>query len=486
MPEGAERLIRARRFVTVDPNRPTAEAVVCRGRRIVAVGKFDDLRTAHPRAEVIDYSHLFGYPGFVDPHAHLWALAEAAGKVDVGGESDPHAVLRMVASVARTGKWVWAVGFHPSDPAVVDVLQRRLDEAFAAVPVVVETIDAHAAVLNRRALRELGEPAEKGVVLLDRDAERLLRRLRRRHPLTAEHLHHAARRCLRHGITTVTEAALRAEHLPLLQRLASRPFPVDVAIAHAPMQVDEPWPPTLCRGPWRMHALKLFLDGALTSGGLWNSVPVGPITPKDGPPFPMEFYVHHLRQAQQRGWDVWIHAIGDRAVHAALDLLEKFTRKGVRRIEHIQFVRREDMPRFRALGVIPSVQPSHRWMDAPILRRAALPHEVAAYAYGSLFDAAGGGVIGSDFPIAPISPLVQLRAAVDPQAPPHARLAFPAALEAMTYRAARALGFADRGRIAPGMQADFVFYSKPLEDLVVSPPKKETPASVWKRGREVG
>ncbi len=488
MSEAVRRLFRFRKVFSSGTDGPPPDALVIEGETIRRVGRFRDLMKSGFNGDVEDYSDQYAYPGWVDPHAHLLVLAGRSRKIDLSAVSTVAAAITALKK-ARTGDLIAGVGLPPAFLKDGPSFQKQLDEAFPDRAVIIETFDAHAVWLNWAAARRLLSIENPSGVLLFRDRQMtaIMQKIRSLFSLSLADLEHAARECLRYGITTVTEAALRAHQLALFRQCISRPLSVDVVAAYAPQSTDEALPQPVDLPHLKLKAVKLFMDGALTSGGLWNSFSMKALPSADAAVFPLEFYRHWLRKAGNEGWDIWIHAIGDAAVTAALDLMEEIPSSAVRRVEHLQFVCRSDLRRFRKLNAIPSVQPFHRLTDAPMWRDVAIPAHILAYAYGEMYRTDPASVaVGSDFPIVPPDPLLELYAATDPAAPWGCR--FPdgaSAIRAMTLGAARSLGLHDRGDLRSGHKADIVAYDVPLETVLASPDNLPRPTAVWKNGRRM-
>jgi predicted amidohydrolase YtcJ len=241
------------------------------------------------------------------------------------------------------------------------------------------------------------------------------------------------------------------------------------------------------RGDAWLHwgALKGFVDGSL---GSHTAAMLEPFTdaPNDRGLFvstPEQLY-EWTKGADAAGLHVVVHAIGDRAIRTQLDVFERVAREdGPRdrrfRIEHAQHVAPADLPRFAALGVIASVQPYHaiddgRWAERVIGAERAK----RTYAFRSLLDAGATLAFGSDWFVAPPTPLEGIYAAVtrrtlDDRNPggwvAEQRITVEEALRAYTSGAARA-EFMERekGTLARGMLADFVLIDR---DLTRIPPE---------------
>ncbi len=185
-----------------------------------------------------------------------------------------------------------------------------------------------------------------------------------------------------------------------------------------------------------------------------------------------------IRQADAAGLSVAVHAIGDRANAELLDIYAEVARvNGPRdhrfRVEHAQHLRPQDYPRFKAQGVIASMQPylvidDGRWAEG----RIGTPRCAASYAYRSLLDAGARLALGSDWSVAPLSPLLGIDAAVnrrtlDGKHPggwfPEQKITVAEAVEGYTLGAAyAAFQEKERGSLEPGKLADLVVLSRDI------------------------
>ena len=176
-----------------------------------------------------------------------------------------------------------------------------------------------------------------------------------------------------------------------------------------------------------------------------------------------------VRAATRAGVPVAVHAIGDLANREALDAFAARVpdARSAPRIEHAQCLHPDDIPRFAALGVTASIQPSMAVTDAPVAERLWADRLEGAYAYRSLHASGARLALGSDAPVEEMDPLQGLRDAVLREWRPHEALDLQAALEALTVTPAWLEGNEDRrGRLAPGMLADLVILDRdPFDDL---------------------
>ena len=244
----------------------------------------------------------------------------------------------------------------------------------------------------------------------------------------------------------------------------------------------------------KLGAVKAFADGSLGSATAWMYEPFaddpanrGIPLPLMNPPAKMEALASGADQAQIQ---ICIHAIGDRAIAEILDMYARLGGGNAAahrfRIEHAQHMRPQDFARFGKLGIIASMQPYHAIDDGRWAEKR-LGHERArwSYAWRSMLDAGAPLAFGSDWPVAPLSPILGIYAAVtratlDGKHPdgwfPEQRLTVEEALRAYTQGSAyAAFQENEKGSIAPGKLGDVVVLS---DDLFTIPPAKIKDAHV--------
>jgi predicted amidohydrolase YtcJ len=229
----------------------------------------------------------------------------------------------------------------------------------------------------------------------------------------------------------------------------------------------------------RIGNLKAFADGAIGSSTAWMMAPFSDNPAKSGLASPDLLDTEHFFQAMQgadkAGLQLTIHAIGDRANKTILDLYERLVKEDGQtdrraRIEHVQHLDPADYPRFAKLGVIASMQPYHAIDDGRWAERPLGPVRIkSSYAWKSLADAGATLAFGSDWPVAPLDPVMGIyaaatRATLDGKNPngwvPEQKITVAQAVHAYTFGSA----FAERqeavkGAIAPGKLADLVVLS---------------------------
>jgi predicted amidohydrolase YtcJ len=246
-------------------------------------------------------------------------------------------------------------------------------------------------------------------------------------------------------------------------------------------------------GRLRASAVKHFQDGVFENR---TAAMLDPYLDGDGAPtgnrgigmLPPDELARVVTALDRAGFDVHVHAIGDRAVREALDAFQAAADSGGRRdsrhqIAHLQFVHPDDRPRFRRLGVVANAQPFWACLDG-YMRELTLPFldpERAGWQYpwASLRRAGAVLAFGSDWTVSTANPLLELEVAVNRVAPsdrggepflPEERLDLPAALDAFTIGSAYALRLeAETGSITPGKLADLAVLDRDPFDPAAGP-----------------
>jgi predicted amidohydrolase YtcJ len=494
---------------TLDRARPEAEALAAWHGRILAVGSSQDIRRlVGPDTRVLDAGGRRVVPGFNDSHVHLLGsglrLNEVALK-DAADEAEFGRRLRAFDAKLPPGRWLLG-GEWDHDRTFAGKLPTAalLDRYVSERPAFLRRYDGHMAVVNSRALQLAGITAETpdppgGVIyrqpgsreptgLLRDNAMDLVGRLV---PATTdEEIVAAVRAALDEarqvGVTSMQDMD---GSTPAARRRLFRLYQDLARAGKLTARIDLRWPLAEWKSlaalgvganfgdDWvRIGGLKGFVDGSLGSS---TARMFAPYLHEPGSTGIFVTPLSRLREdvegADKAGLPVAVHAIGDRANAELLDIFAEVSRKnGSRdrrfRIEHAQHLRPEDYGRFKALGVIASMQPYHaiddgRWAEGRIgAKRCA-----SSYACRSLLDAGARLAFGSDWSVAPLNPLLGIDAAVnrrtlDGKHPegwfPEQKIAAAAAVEAYTLGSAyAAFQEKDRGSLEVGKLADFVVLS---------------------------
>jgi hypothetical protein len=442
------------RIYTLDARNTIADTLVVRDGRVAFVGRRADVNPAVGE-EVIDLQGRAVLPGLVDAHGHLMHLARVRLALDVRGLPSEEAIAQRVAERARAvprGEWIGGRNWDQNLwPGARFPGKASLDRAAPEHPVALVRIDGHATWVNSAALRAAGieraTPDPEGgrlardargepTGLLIDTAQRLLQGVEPR-PSDAQ-FDRAVRECLADclaaGLTGIHEMGAELYALAAYRRLLERgefPFRNYVAVAGRSKSTWEHYRErgreTLGDGRVTIGALKLMADGALGSRGaaLHDDYCDDPGN-RGLVLLPSEEIERLTLEAAERGFQVCVHAIGDRANTLALDAFARALARAPRpdhrwRIEHAQILAPDDLPRFARLGVLPSMQATHCTSDMAWAADRLGPERLrGAYAWRSLL--ATGVVIagGSDFPVESPNPFHGIHAAVTRRPRSHA------------------------------------------------------------------
>jgi len=304
-------------------------------------------------------------------------------------------------------------------------------------------------------------------------------------PQTRRRAHLAAREALSKGVTTFHDAGASFETIDVLRKMVEAgemPLRLWVMIAEPNQTLARRLAGYKLEGAGDHHltvrAIKRVMDGALGSRGAWLLAPYADLPGSTGLNTETVASVSETaRLAAAQGFQLCVHAIGDRANREVLDLFEKAfaAEAGARdrrwRIEHAQHLSPQDIPRFARLGVIASMQGVHPASDAPFVlgrlgdRRA----REGAYAWRSLLDAGAIVTNGTDTPVEDIDPLRTFHASVTRQPSdgpafyPEQRMTREEALRSYTWNNAYAAFEEDlKGSLAPGKLADLTVLSRDI------------------------
>jgi predicted amidohydrolase YtcJ len=492
------------RVFTGDPERPLAEAVGIKGNRIAAVGSNEEVRSScRGTAQLLELPGRLVTPGLVDGHCHFVSLGSTLQMVNLRNLPSLAACrerIRQGSASRRPGEWIIGRGWNQHqwderrEPTCHD-----LDDLVPHSPAMMVRVCGHSVWVNAMALVEAGitretpdppggrierDPISGDPTGLLHEARHLIEEVIP--PPTLEESKRAAlaaqQEALRVGLTGVHspeglqpwealtsldaegKLKLRVHHLVLSDELEEA-----VSRGIAPGQGSERL--------W-FGQVKLFADGSLGAGTALLHEPYSDDPSQRGIAYTEpELLREKIQLAYERGWDVAIHAIGDRGVTNALEAIAaaRKVHPGAKRdrIEHVQLFRPQDLSLFRDLNVVASVQPAFVPTDWQVAeRRWGRDRLRYAYAWKSLLEARIPMQFGSDAPVESINPLLGLQAAVTRQTPrgepaggwrPEERLDLEEGIRAYTLPSSWTSGKEHHlGTIAPGRWADLSVFQEDL------------------------
>lgn len=483
-------------------------ALAVSGDRVLAVGSDETVRAlASTDTRVIDLKGRLVTPGFNDAHVHFLDGGFGLLSVDLRDAKDEGEFADRIgrhAAVLPKGAWIlngnwdherWKSQALPTKAFIDDVTKEN--------PVAVNRLDGHMILANSLALRAAGidrdtkDPFGGTIVrdakgeptgILKDNAQDLLYKVL---PAPTREMNvRAAKAALAHaaslGVTSVqdnssidalpTYQQIRAEGGLLTRINVWRPVAAMKSLIDAGVRsgLGDDW--------IRIGAIKILSDGSMGAGTAAFFEPYADEPTTSGLLlYPVEELTRMIDEADEAGFQLAVHAIGDRANAMVLDAFEKAAAARSRpdrrfRIEHAQVVRRADLPRYAKLRVIASIQPSHciddmRW--AP--KRIGVERCKMAYNFKSFLDASIPVAFGTDWYVEPLDPRLGLYAAVTRETVeggpkdgflPEERIPLDVAIDLYTRGSAYA-EFADdrKGTLEPGKLADLAIFAQDLFKL---------------------
>ncbi len=483
------------------PERATAMAVA-RG-EILAAGTDQAILAKYKGAQtqMVDLGGAFVMPGFNDAHAHLGDGGQILLSVNLIGVKSLREMqerIRTAAEKAPPGQWLKGGGWdHTLWPGAKLPNRADIDAAAQEHPAIFVRVDGHIAVADSAALTSAGitrETPDPQGGKIDRDASGeatgILREtaqaLVKTPPPSPEQrrkgLELALEDAISHGVTTVQDFSEWDDFLVYEQMEREGKLPARIAewIPFAePLSLEQQQAAHHPATDRMLHTtmLKGFMDGSLGSRTAAMNAPYSDDPGNSGiPRFTQEKLNQMAIERAKAGFQLGFHAIGDRAADMALDAFalaeSAATPRDFRfRIEHSQVVSPGDFNRYKQLGVIASMQPSHLLTDMAWAEQRIGPERSKyAYAWKSFLDAGVPLAFGTDYPVEPIAPFRGVYCAVTRENEagtmtfhPEEKLTIGQTLYAYTQGSAYA-EFAEKwkGKLAPGYAADFVVLDRDL------------------------
>jgi predicted amidohydrolase YtcJ len=456
---GADLVLKNGKIVTLDSATPQVTAVAVSGGKIVRAGSDAQMaQEIQPNTRVIDLGGRLAIPGFIEGHGHFTSLGQSKTELDLRGARTWDEIVAMVAAAAKEAKpgaWIQGRGWHQEKwdrTPVPDVrgfpVHASLSKASPNNPVLLEHVSGHAVFVNAAAMTRAGigpstsappggeilkDASGNPTGLLNEAAQSLAnnalqRDLARRSAAEQDtqaerEIDFAAQECLSKGITSFEDAGSPPETIERLRRRAERGgLPIRLwAMLRTSNDGFRVW---IAAHPSRMIGLadnrltvranKEYMDGALGSRGAWLLEPYSDLPSSSGLNIQSIADIEQTAQiAIANGYQLAIHAIGDRANREVLNLYERVFlanpgKTDLRwRIEHAQHLNPADIPRFARLGVIAAMQGIHATSDGPMVipRLGPKRAEEGAYVWRSLLESGTHIANGTDTPVEDVSPI---------------------------------------------------------------------------------
>jgi predicted amidohydrolase YtcJ len=516
--EPATLVLNQGRIVTVDDRKPEAQALAARGDTIVAIGTNEEITPyVGPQTRVVDLRGRLAIPGFIDGHGHFTGVGQARIVLNLTKVKNWDEVVAMVkeaAQKAKPGEWIRGRGWHQDkwdqkpQPAVEGFpTHHSLSSASPKNPVVLTHASGHATFANAKAMELAGvsgrTPSPPGGEIL-RDAKgaptglfretasRLLQDAyaKAREGMTPEEREAEIRRevqladeeAVAKGVTSFQDAGSSFETIDVFKKVAAE-GKLGIRLFVMVRDTNERMATKLAE--YRLvdgydrhvtiRAIKHTIDGALGSRGAWLLEPYSDLPSSTGlNTTPVATVEETAKLAMANGYQLCVHAIGDRANRETLNIFESAfkansDKKDVRwRIEHAQHLSLADIPRLGQLGVIASMQGIHCTSDAVFVpaRLGNQRSEEGAYVWQKLMKS---GVVvsnGTDAPVEDVDPIPNFYASVTRKLGdgstfyPDQRMSRAEALRSYTLNAAyAAFEESSKGSLSAGKLADIVVLS---------------------------
>ncbi len=432
---------------TLDGSNNQPDAIVIRKNKIFDLGKSKEILAEYQAESVIDLKGKTVIPGLIDAHAHIFGLGQMINSIVLVGINSVEKIVEKVkdkASSTVPGEWIYGRGWDQT------LWQEKtfptkdiLDKVAPNNPVILGRIDGHAIWVNQKAIElanvsSATKDPEGGKILRDKDGnptgifiDKATELIEKVVPQPSDKevensILLAVQECIKSGLTEVHDMGLNLQSIRVYKKLADENR-LPIRIYGAIDAPSEAWnvysskPPLIGYGDGKLtiRAIKLYADGALGSRGAALIEHYSDDPTNRGLTMISENEMENLaKQASAKGYQVCVHAIGDRANYIALNVIEKLSKDNALpdsrfRIEHAQVIAPSDISRFKALDVLPSMQPVHATSDMDWAESRLGPERVkGAYAWKSLINSGSIIPAGSDFPNDIMQPLWGFYAAI--------------------------------------------------------------------------
>jgi predicted amidohydrolase YtcJ len=494
---------------TGDGEVPWAEGFAIVGDSIVAVGSTDDIKKwVDDETEKIETtSDNLIVPGFIDCHTHFMEGGFALASVQLRDAKTPQEFINRIKEFTATqpkGTWITSGDWDHENWGGELPTRDWIDSVTRDNPVWINRLDGHMCLANTAALKAASiddrvKDVDGGTIIRDKKGrvsgvfkDNAMNMIYKIVPDPTDEQKDKALEAAMNYVAArgVTSTHNMSGYMDVFERArAQNTLKTRIYAGMALSEWRELNQKIIKQGrgdKWlRIGGLKEFVDGSL---GSHTAAFLKPFTdaPGDSGFFitPVPVLYQRIKSADSAGLHVMTHAIGDKAIYTLLNIYERVSKEnGDRdrrfRIEHAQHIDPNDIPRFAQLSVIPSMQPYHAIDDGRFAERLIGSERIkTTYAFGSLLKANANLAFGSDWFVAPPTPLEGIYAAVTRQTldgknpdgwVPEEKISVEEALKSYTIRAAYA-SFEEniKGSIKPGKLADFVILEKNIFEIAPS------------------
>lgn len=450
--------------------------------------------------KVLEFENSYILPGLCDSHGHLIGLGHMLTEPDFSGTKSPKECIDIAKNYRpNRGKWLYGRGWNHERWLIKELPTKEiLDSVYPTIPVIFRRTDGHSIWVNSRALElakidkntvdpdggkiirdKTGEPTG---MLIDNAADMLMNLLPELSEAeTINLIQTAENKLLSFGLTEIHDIDISPKDYLIMQKMADKNELKIRIQAYITAQNDDylkfDIKPT--RGDYlSVRGLKFYADGALGSYGAALSAPYSDKPETSGLVLiPPDSFYKKAKIGLQKGFDIAIHSIGDRANRNVLNIFGKLFNelhpKNLLRVEHSQLLEPEEISKYAKYDAIASIQPIHCISDAKMADKR-LGKERATeigYKWKSLLDAGAKVLAGSDFPIESSNPFLGIDAFVnripfDDVTPwnPEECISTNEALKIYSLNPREYLGITNRGTIKKGNQADIIIIDRDLKN----------------------